>query len=130
MRRGRTGRDYPEISTSARQPPDRKTCNTRTQFELGTKFQLTERSQLQLVLSRVAQLLGSLRVTNRCAIEGRREALQRAGSAGLQERRASRASAQAATRRDLPGYHRRRFRSGTIFLSGTLAGGLTMRGMR
>ena len=36
------------------------------------------------------------------------------------------ASAPAATRRDLPGHHRRRFRSGTIFLSGTLAGGLTM----
>ena len=36
------------------------------------------------------------------------------------------ASAPAATRRDLPGHHRRRFLSGTIFLSGTFAGWLTI----
>jgi hypothetical protein len=54
-----------------------------------------------------------------------RKAAQRAGSAGLREHRASRASAQAATRRDLPGHHRRRPRSLTT-LAGAAGTGLTM----
>ena len=39
--------------------------------------------------------------------------------------RPSRANAQGGPPRSPPGHHRR-FRSGTIFLSGTLAGGLTI----
>ena len=58
-------------------------------------------------------------------------ASEASSSTSINERRRQAArqpapNSTAATRRDLPGHHRRRFRSGTIFLSGTLAGGLTM----